>query len=325
MDPTTPAPLTLSQALAMPKKEAHLHLGGSYPARWLQKMATPEQWEELESFTSQFGHGMDYRKGFAAFGVVEQIVNSAGRVMTGVYELCKWLHEDGVTHAEIRTGLKPNFESHRDDIPDGKEGYLWSVVSGRDWALEEFPQMKIDLVLSLRKNSTEAEARETFDIAQRFKHLGVTGVDISGPATDGDGLQLEAQVAAFAQAGFKVLLHMGEDPSELEGDLQERQLKALQPTRLGHCVHLTEKARQYVFEQQIPVELCMSSSMAVRMIQHEQQHPVLQMAREGHPVVICTDDPLLFNTSPSEERLKVARALGWGLSEMQELEERVEV
>jgi adenosine deaminase len=46
------------------------------------------------------------------------------------------------------------------------------------------------------------------------------------------------------------------------------------------------------------------------MINEPANHPALKLLLSGHPVSICTDDPLIFNTSLSEEYAKVALLTG---------------
>lgn len=118
-----------------------------------------------------------------------------------------------------------------------------------------------------------------------------------------------------------VALHIGECREETE-EQQMRELTLIQPSRIGHGVFLCEAAKQYIFERQLPVEMCLSSAVRAHMVEKAQQHPAVAMLKEGHPVIVCTDDPLIFRTTHTQESELARSVLGYSLEQMGELHER---
>jgi adenosine deaminase len=269
----------------MPKAELHLHLGGSYPLDYLLDLASPPQQQALLNSLEMVSKKVDYHEGFKIFGLIGQIVNSDDKVEKGVAALCRALEKDGVVYAEIRTNLK--------DLGTGLEGYLQSVLRGM-----RSERLQTRLLLSLQRASTLSHAQRTVDLAIKYRGQGVVGIDLSGDSTIGQIEAILPELKRARQAGLFLTVHMGESPKELN---QKALLEALQPHRIGHGVHLAQDALEWIFDHRVPIEVCPTSSVLVQMIGDYSAHPGLGYYLQGHPVVICTDDPLIFQNSLSSE------------------------
>lgn len=206
---------------------------------------------------------------------------------------------DNVTYAEIRTGLK--------DLGSGNEGYLKSVLRGVQRGCEK-TNLKADIVLSLRRDSNGVVAQETLDLVKKYKKQGVVGLDVYGDIMSGDGKDILAVLHQAHQEHISVTLHLGELPKETP-EQQMKELEVIQPKRIGHAIFLCPEAVTWIRTRKIPVELCLTSAIKAKHIQESWQYPVLQLMFLNHPVVIATDDPLLFKTTLSEECVKVAQVL----------------
>lgn len=274
----------------LPKAELHLHLGGSYPIKYLQSIATPEQYTALQSGLDLVAGGIEYQKAFSVFGLVSQIVNSEQKVEDGTFALCKELQADSVTYVEIRTGLK--------NLGTGFEGYLDAALRGIQRAHTDGFQAYI--LLSVQRNSTPEFAQRTVDLALKYRPQGVVGIDISGDSTIGDITAILPILLDAKEQGLFIALHIGE--SGLEKD-QLVLLETLQPERVGHAVHLTPEAYNWIREHKTPVEVCLTSSELAKMLDHHTMHPGIEYYRNNHPIAICTDDPLIFRTSLTQELL----------------------
>lgn len=272
----------------IPKAELHLHLGGAYPKEYLSSISTTDQQKKLESVINAVANGVNYNAVFSFFHIISQIVNTEEKVQKGVEELCLSLQHDGVRYVEIRTGLK--------DLGLGYEEYLKAVLAGiRAHSSEQF---KAKLVLSLQRNSTSKAAELTVNLAKKYQTDGVIGIDISGDSTIGQIEQIMPQLLSAKEAGLFFLVHLGEHPAEAN---QVYLLEKLEPKRVGHAVHLSDEAKNWIVSNKTPIEVCLSSSVLVQMVEHFNEHPGIELFRQGHPIVLCTDDPLLFSTTASKE------------------------
>jgi adenosine deaminase len=265
----------------MPKAELHLHLGGAWPKEWLLGMATEEERGELERCLAVVAGGVDYRDVFRVFQIVAKLVNSEERVRRGVGALCESLWDDGVEYVEIRTGLK--------DLGKGHEEYLKAVLGG-------VKLVRARVLLSLQRNATGEMVRKTVDLALRYGE--VVGIDISGDSTLGQVEAILPELMRAKEGGLFFVVHVGETVGERD---QMVLLEALEPKRVGHGVYLSQEAREWIVKRKVPLEVCLTSSVLVKMIERVEEHPGITLYREGHPIVFCTDDPLLFSTSLSKE------------------------
>ncbi len=273
---------------SIPKAELHLHLGGSYPLDFLLNLASPEQKVKLLENLKLVSQGISYQNIFHVFNMISQIVNTEEKIEEGTYETCRSLEEDGVVYAEIRTGLK--------NFGDGLESYLQAVLRGIKRV--ESDRFKGYLLLSLQRSSSLEFAKKTIDLALQYKDKGVVGIDLSGDSTIGNLDAILPEILRAKEGGLLLTVHIGETPLEKN---QKDILEILQPHRIGHGVHLASDALDWVLKHRVPVEVCLTSSLLVEMINHYAGHPWLSYYLQGHPIVICTDDPLLFQTTLSKE------------------------
>ena len=115
-------------------------------------------------------------------------------------------------------------------------------------------------------------------------------------------------------------MHIGESRKEAN---QLQELQRWRPRRIGHGVHLSKDALEYIVLNKIPLEMCLSSAVKAGMIESFADHPGLELLRSGHPVCVCTDDPLNFSCTLSDECALAAQLLGHaGVDDMLELQRK---
>lgn len=292
----------------LPKAELHLHLGGSFPLDYLLTIATPNQQLALKRDLEWISNRVPYHDGFKVFSLISQIVNSDDKLEKGTEALCRELERDGVIYAEIRTGLK--------DLGNGYEGYLQSVLRGMLKCKSDTFDAR--LLLSLQRASTHEQAKRTVDLALKYKDKGIVGIDISGDSTLGciDTIMPELQ-RAKAQ-GLYLTLHLGESPKETA---QKELLEILKPDRIGHGVFVSPDALDWILEHRIPIEICLSSSYLVQMTEGYALHPGLKLHSLGHPIAVCTDDPLIFSTTLSSELMLLKEYASYSYAEIEAIAE----
>lgn len=299
------------QMKTIPKSELHLHMGGAWPLVYLKEISKPQEYSDLCIMLDQIQSAeVDYHNVFAVFSLISKIVHSDERVENGVVALCKDLLQDNVVYAEFRTGLK--------DLGSGLDGYLASVLRGIQRGTNG-TTLKVGLILSLRRDSSVTIAEQTIDLALKYYGKGVVGIDLSGDSTLGDGKHVFPALIRAKENNLPITLHIGESKKETP-EQQMMELLIIQPERIGHGVHLCEEGRRWIKEKNILVELCLTSAVKTGMIPDAKEHPALKLLLQGHPVAICTDDPLVFKTTLSQEYTQVAILTGLTAEEIQELQ-----
>ena len=150
-------------------------------------------------------------------------------------------------------------------------------------------------------------------------HPGVVvGLDVSDDALLGDSASIISILPELRELGIPVALHLGECSEETEAQ-QMMELEQFQPSRIGHGVFLTAPAKEWIFARRLPIEMCLSSAVQAHMVTNAMDHPALALLRSGYPVVVCTDDPLVFCTTHSEESELARQLLQYSVEEMAEL------
>ena len=317
------------------KSELHLHLGGSYPLAFLESIATSSQMKELSQYLEMINQDnlLNYHEAFKVFPLIGNIVDTEFKVSQGMEWLCYDLLKENIVYAEIRTGLK--------DYGNGFESYLLSLLSAIDMAQVNVAKQigmsksqvvkevfNAKLILSIRRNTPIEDVRKTVDLAIKYAGRGVVGIDISGDSILGEGEEHYRQVVTEVRKvkemkdNLGVVLHIGETFEEQQ---QLQEILDFQPDRIGHGVCLSEDARLHILEKGIPVEVCLTSAYMAKMLKTRQDvHPwLLEYFRNGHPISIATDDPLVFNVNLSHELFYAARILGYTKAEeLQDLTQR---
>ena len=91
--------------------------------------------------------------------------------------------------------------------------------------------------------------------------------------------------------------------------------------RIGHGVRAIEDAALMaeLKQEQIPLEICPSSNIALGVYPSLAEHPVKKLIDAGLSVTINSDDPPLFGTNLTREYLHLHRTFGLSVSELAQL------
>lgn len=302
----------LQQIKKIEKAELHLHLGGSWPLEFLKTIADSESFAKLTVMLDRMEEGMEYEQAFAIFDLVGKMVNTDQKVEDGAIALCKQLIDDNVAYVEIRTGLK--------DLGSGIEGYLQALLRGIKKGCAN-SSLTAKIILSVRRDSSSKVVQQTIDYIKKYRNQGVIGLDISGVSIQGDGAAILQAADLIKENNIPITLHLGESPQETAVQ-QMKELLALKPTRIGHGVYLCKQAFEWICSNKIPIELCLTSAMKVGMIHEFKDHPALSLLAFNYPIIICTDDPLIFRTTLSQECARVAEINALNIDDMIQLQKK---
>ncbi|KAJ7920821.1 hypothetical protein B0H13DRAFT_2249666 [Mycena leptocephala] len=273
----------------LPKAELHAHLNGSIPVPNL----------ELAGLSEFFGL-------FPAIYALTSTPPALARAARGV--LSEFLDGDTpqCTYLELRSTPRATAEMTRAE-------YVETVVT----EVERYPEDKAALIVSVNRTMTEQEVEECVGIARALKAKGrrVVGIDLCGDPLAGDMNKFAKHFADAKHDGLGVTLHIAETADNTSADTLR--LLQFQPDRLGHATFLDDEARALVLKNKPCIEICLSSNLLCKTVAGLDQHHVQYYLAQGHPLTICTDDVLPFQTSLlAEYALLLAKApLGLGLSE----------
>lgn len=300
-----------------PKAELHSHYSGAVPLWYLESIiddqVTLDEYKLLVQGLHKLKSGVDYHDAFKYFSHIYKILNTYEKVENGLIAIAEEYLQDNVIYLELRTGLK--------DLGKGIEEYLQALLRG----IKRCPSdITIKLMLSLRRDTSAADAQKIVDLAIRYKEHGVVGIDVSGDSTLIGTENIIPAIRRAKMEGIFLSLHIGESAEEIDTPdkevAQAELLELVQPERIGHGVFLSEQSVSWLLQHpDIPIEVCPSSSVLAGMVDHHSNHPGLlyHLAHE-HPVVVGTDDPLLFQTTLTNEYLKLIE-VGFDLDQIKQM------
>lgn len=284
---------------ALPKYNAHCHLGGEIPAATLLKYGSPAQIQALTQAMSEIASGKEYEKAFCIFPLISQIINTHEKLKEATFQTCQQFKCDNNQVVLMRTSLKQL--DNRD-----YEEYLKTVLEGiQEAASDDF---NIFLMLSLKRSSSLEMAKLTVDLTLKYREKGLVGIDISDISTIGDIKTIIPELLRAKENGLKIAVHMGESAQEQDQMFIIRELK---PDLIDHGVNLCEEAKEWIKKQNIPVTVCLTSSIATKMHHQTSPHPwITEHLKSEHPIDLGTDDSTVFgNIVLSDELFRLCSDL----------------
>lgn len=306
----------------MPKVLLHEHLDGGLRPQTVLELAAEAGYSELpESDPAKlrdwFFAGASrgslplYLEGFRHTIAVMQTAEALERV---AYEFIEDMAADGVVYTEVR--FAPLFHTGGDL---GLDAVMISVLRGLERGREDFG-VDFGLLVCAMRNEPEALSIQLVELALAFREQGCVGFDLAGEEA---GHPAKSHLRAFQLAkreNFQITIHAGESfgPESIWQALQY-----CGAHRIGHGTRLIEdfviydgkviklgSLAQYVLDQRIPLEICLSSNVHTGATPSMAKHPFPLFLSQGFRVTLNTDNRLMSRTSMTEEYCIAAEQFG---------------
>ena len=300
----------------MPKVELHVHLEGSVRPETLLLLArrhhiqlparTVEELRAWYTFTD-FDHFIEI------YMTISGCLRDSQDMELIAREFLAGQAAQNIVYSEVT--WTPLNQYHTSGM--GFEEQLTAINRARAWAEKEL-NVRMGMVIDIPRGVPVAEGELSADWAIQARDSGVVAFGLGGPEV---GNPPEVYTNAFARtrrAGLPGVPHAGETdgPASIWGALN-----ALKAVRIGHGVHCLEDPA-LVAElrgRQIPLEVCPTSNVCLKVAPCIQDHPLPRLLAEGLFVTLGSDDPPMFNTTLTEEYLKIASVFGLGVKEIRAL------
>ena len=172
--------------------------------------------------------------------------------------------------------------------------------------------MKAGLIFSADRTFSPTLNQIIVEKAIAYRHRGVVGVDIAGPANpDFHYKDYSSLFKRAKKAGLGVTIHVGED----EGwQSVEEVVDYLEPDRIGHGIHAAENVAlcKKIAERGILLEICPSSNLHTQVVQGPEELGQFIATFKRHKVRFSfnTDGPEMLQTTLRDE-LRLAVKSGW--------------
>jgi len=302
----------------MPKVELHVHLEGSIQPETLLALAqrngvalpetTVEGLRRWYTFTD-FAHFIEIYLAISSCICTPEDIELIAR------EFLRGQAEQNIIYSEVTFTPYTHFSRNR-HIPF--EEQLAALSRARQWAATELG-ISVGWVLDISRNVRPIEHGLTVaDWAIGGIAEGVVALGLGGPEIGHPPELFEAAFDHALSAGLASVPHAGETvgPESIWGAL--RSLKA---QRIGHGIRCLEDAALVaeLRERQIPLEVCPTSNVCLGVAASIAEHPLPRLLDAGLYVTINSDDPPMFNTTLTDEYLKVANTFGFDVETIQQL------
>jgi aminodeoxyfutalosine deaminase len=269
--------------------ELHVHLEGTVDreaAMLLDPCVTREAVDAAWSFTTFAGF-------IECFKFVAQRLRGPRDYALITRRMMENLSRQGITYAEVTLGAGVvlwrgfDFRSVWRAIREAqREAYAqWPVEIW--WNLDAIRQLGPDHVMEVAKMAADYAG----DGAISF---GIGGDELRGPAEE-----FRAAFHYARDAGLRLTAHAG----ETGGPESIRAALAIGAERIGHGIRAADDPdlMRRLREEQIPLEVCITSNLKTGAVTTLNAHPVRRLFDAGVPITLNTDDPGLFETDLARE------------------------
>jgi adenosine deaminase/aminodeoxyfutalosine deaminase len=284
----------------LPKAELHLHLEGSIEPATLLELEPAISTAEIEE---HYRHG-----GFSGFlknyvWVIRHLRTPADYALI-THRLLQRLHTENVTYAEINLSA---------GVVVWKGLDLNEIYSAVTLAARESP-VDVRWIFDAVRQWGPEKARYVAEVAVERAADGVVGFGFGGDEARGPA-EWFAEVCAFARnKGLHLVPHAG----ETEGPKSVWAALQLGAERIGHGIRSVDDPAllRHLRDNDIPLEICISSNVATGAVAKLEEHPVRRIYEAGVPVILNTDDPAMFHTTLPREYEIAEQTFGFSRTEL---------
>ncbi len=301
----------------MPKVELHVHLEGSIQPETLLKLAQRNK-VQLPADTVEKLRTWYQFTNFAHFIEVYSLISSCLRTPEDIELITReFLSGQAAQHIVFSEVTYTAYTLYNVcGIPFHEQ--IEAINRARAWAVAQL-NVAMTLTIDIPREIRAGEGPMIADWAVSAIGNGVSAFGLGGPEIGNPPEKFrDAFDQAFA-AGLPCVPHAGETvgPDSIWGALRH-----LHAARIGHGVRCLEDPRlvQELRRRQIPLEICPTSNIALKVYADMAHHPLPKLLSEGLYVTINSDDPPMFNTTLTDEYQTAARTFNLSASDLEKLD-----
>eukprot|EP01130_Rhizamoeba_saxonica_P011136 TRINITY_DN4612_c0_g2_i1.p1 TRINITY_DN4612_c0_g2~~TRINITY_DN4612_c0_g2_i1.p1 ORF type:complete len:668 (+),score=125.35 TRINITY_DN4612_c0_g2_i1:257-2260(+) len=226
-----------------------------------------------------------------------------------MYEVAEDAVADGIKYIEVR--FSPILHTE-----DGLNlsAVMEAVIEGKTMAECNLPIIIRVIVCGMRHLDSSVTTKLA-EICWRYKQKGVTGFDLAGPEFGFSSKYHRKAFGIVRRKGINCTLHSGEAAG---WESIQDSIQYCGAHRIGHGVNLkqNEQLLQFVADNQIAVEVCVTSNVHTKAIPAVDQHPIREFFNKGVIVVPCTDNRTVSNCTLTGEYDLLQKTYGFTPAEI---------
>ena len=301
--------MTLQEFIkSMPKIELHVHLEGTIQPFTLlqlsQKNHVQLPFNDLDGITKwlQFS-GLEHF--FEVYPQVCECVQTTEDIKFITREFLKSQHQQNILYSEVTYTASNQWYDNGISFED----QINAINQARSWA-EKKLGISMGLIIDIPRQLSPQQGVEIAHEVIKYQYLGVIGLGLGGNERDYPPEIFQQAFDLIKGTKIHSVPHAGEmaGPKSIWGALND-----LGANRIGHGVRCIEDSvlMDYLRKHQIPLEICPTSNICLGIYDQIQNHPIDKLIKTGLNVSINSDDPVLFNTSLTNEFQQLVKIFGY--------------
>jgi adenosine deaminase len=293
--------------LRMPKVELHVHLEGSMRPAVLLELARRNGVALPADDEAGLAQWFRFRD-FEHFVQVYLTCSKALRTPEDFQLLVSDFLAEQARQNVVYTEAHFTIGTHLSNGLDGDE--VLAVLEEAVRAGEERLGVRLRLIPDIVRNVPEmADRTLEWALAARARGVGVA-LGLSGSEARFANDRFREHFATAAREGLHRVAHAGEHAGP---ESVRSALEVCGAERIGHGVRAVEDPALVteLRERGIPLEVCPSSNICLGVAPDLERHPFDRLARAGCRVTVNSDDPAFFDTTLTDEYLRLHRTFGY--------------
>lgn len=288
----------------LPKVDLHCHLDGSVRTSTIRDLAKKsgaklptENLEELEKYVRVPESCRSLTEFLNCFNFFYDFLKSPEAVERIAYELCEDISKENIKYIEVRFAppLQITEKFNADDV-------VRCALSGLEQGARDF-KIKTGAILCFYRSLTEEQNDWTLKALKKYYGKGVVGVDLAGDESRYPFSLYKKYFIEAKKMNIPITVHAGEaaGPESIKAAIE------LGIQRIGHGTRLKENKdlMKRVIDEQIPLEVCVTSNVQTQTVPDYPDHPVKFYFDNGVKITLNTDDRSVSGIDLSYEIKKV--------------------
>lgn len=282
--------MSIANIMKLPKIDLHCHLDGSLSLQTVKELLNQDIQLESLQVAEDCRSLPEYLE---KFNLPLQCLQSAKGLELAAYRFIEEVAKEHVVYVEVRFAPMLSVHEHL-----SCKQVIEAVLLGIEKGKQEFGVSGNVIVCAMRHHSEEQNLAMIKTAREFFGH-GVCALDLAGNEV---AFPMKEFRTIFQQAkrwDLPFTIHAGECGS-VENIKEAIDCGA---TRIGHgiALHGHSDVQEFCKNKQIGIEMCPTSNMQTKAVEHIQDYPLEEFLKNGLCVTINTDNRTVSNTSIMKE------------------------
>jgi adenosine deaminase len=300
----------------MVKVELHVHLEGSVRPQTLLKLAKRHHVDlpahDIKSLRQWYTF-RDFNHFIDIYRTISNCLRTAEDIELITREFLTGQAEQNIVYSEV------TFTPHNQYITSGLGFHeqMDAVNRARAWGEKELG-VRMGIIMDIPRNVSATAGDLIAGWAIERYGDGLIAFGLGGPEIGNPPEKFQTAFDRVRAAGIPCILHAGETegPASIWGAI-----RVANSQRIGHGVRAVEDfaLMDYLRDQQIPLEVCPTSNVCLKVFPSLAEHSLPQLLEHGLYVTINSDDPPMFNTTLTHEYITGQKTWNWSYETIKKL------